>query len=110
MSRILVISISDLARDPRVVRQIDLLRNRHQVIAAGQTPAYFPRQSSVPRFLQSRRANKGGKCAVMDSRLTRSPVPPRIASPQLAKCLYTAFAEGREPGGAALLLQSSDVG
>jgi hypothetical protein len=38
MSRILVISYSDLARDSRVDRQIGFLRRRHEVIAAGMGP------------------------------------------------------------------------
>jgi hypothetical protein len=41
MSRILVISFSDLASDPRVDRQIAALKTRHSVIAAGLSP---PRQ------------------------------------------------------------------
>lgn len=41
MSRVLVISISDLAGDPRVDRQIGCLRGHHEVIAAGLgRPAY----------------------------------------------------------------------
>jgi hypothetical protein len=41
VSRVLVISFSDLARDPRVDRQIGALRGRHQVTAAGLgRPAY----------------------------------------------------------------------
>ena len=41
MSDVLVISFSDLARDPRVDRQIGALRRRHHVVAAGLgRPAY----------------------------------------------------------------------
>lgn len=41
MSRVLVISYSDLARDSRVDRQIGFLRRRHEVVAAGLgAPAY----------------------------------------------------------------------
>jgi hypothetical protein len=35
MSRILVISFSDLARDPRLDRQLTFLRTEHEVVAAG---------------------------------------------------------------------------
>ena len=35
MTRVLVISFSDLARDPRVDRQIDALRERYEVVTAG---------------------------------------------------------------------------
>jgi glycosyltransferase involved in cell wall biosynthesis len=35
MSRVLVVSFSDLANDPRVDRQIGMLRERHEVVAAG---------------------------------------------------------------------------
>jgi glycosyltransferase involved in cell wall biosynthesis len=38
MSRVLVISFSDLARDPRVDRQISFLAGQHEVIAAGFAP------------------------------------------------------------------------
>jgi hypothetical protein len=38
MSRILVISLTDLARDPRVDRQIEFLRSAHEVVAAGLGP------------------------------------------------------------------------
>lgn len=38
MSRVLVISFSDLARDPRVDRQISFLAGEHEVIAAGLAP------------------------------------------------------------------------
>lgn len=39
MSRVLVISYSDLARDPRVDRQIAFLAGRHEVVAAGLAPS-----------------------------------------------------------------------
>jgi glycosyltransferase involved in cell wall biosynthesis len=38
VSRVLVISFSDLGRDPRVDRQISFLADRHEVIAAGLGP------------------------------------------------------------------------
>lgn len=38
MTRILVISFSDLARDPRVDRQISFLAGEHEVVAAGLAP------------------------------------------------------------------------
>lgn len=38
MSRILIISLSDLSRDPRVDRQIDFLRPAHEIVAAGLGP------------------------------------------------------------------------
>lgn len=38
MSRVLVISFSDLASDPRVDRQIRFLRSRYRVVAAGLEP------------------------------------------------------------------------
>lgn len=38
MSRILVISLSDLARDPRVDRQIAFLRPPHEIVGAGLGP------------------------------------------------------------------------
>jgi glycosyltransferase involved in cell wall biosynthesis len=38
MSRVLVISYSDLARDPRVDRQISFLADEHEVVAAGLGP------------------------------------------------------------------------
>ena len=47
MARVLVISFSDLGRDPRVDRQIEVLRRRHSVVAAGLAP---PRQS-VAEFI-----------------------------------------------------------
>jgi hypothetical protein len=45
MSRILVLSFSDLTRDPRVDRQINILREEHDVIAAGLGP---PVDADVP--------------------------------------------------------------
>ena len=44
MSRVLVISFSDLGRDARVERQIDFLSTRHEVVAAGLGP---PRRDDV---------------------------------------------------------------
>jgi glycosyl transferase family 1 len=38
MSRVLVISFSDLARDPRVDRQLSFLAAEHEVVAAGLAP------------------------------------------------------------------------
>lgn len=38
MSRVLVISFSDLARDPRVDRQISFLAGQHEVVTAGLAP------------------------------------------------------------------------
>ena len=52
MSTILVISFSDLARDPRVRRQIEALRGSHSVIAAGTGD---PRMADV-RFVSCARA------------------------------------------------------
>jgi len=42
MARVLVISFSDLARDPRVDRQIGFLRPHHQIVAAGLAPPRHP--------------------------------------------------------------------
>ena len=42
MSRVLVISFSDLGRDARVDRQIGFLRERHEVVAAGLAPSRHP--------------------------------------------------------------------
>jgi hypothetical protein len=42
MSRALVISLSDLGRDPRVDRQIKFLRSAHEVTAAGLGPPLDP--------------------------------------------------------------------
>ena len=39
MTRVLVISFSDLARDPRVDRQISFLAREHEVVAAGFAPS-----------------------------------------------------------------------
>jgi hypothetical protein len=39
---VLVISFSDLARDPRVDRQIGFLRPQHQIVAAGLAPPRHP--------------------------------------------------------------------
>ena len=44
MSRVLVISFSDLGRDARVERQIEFLSTRHEVVAAGLGP---PRREDV---------------------------------------------------------------
>jgi glycosyltransferase involved in cell wall biosynthesis len=41
VATVLVISLSDLGRDPRVDRQIDFLRREHQVIAAGLGPPAY---------------------------------------------------------------------
>jgi hypothetical protein len=48
MTRVLVISFTDLASDPRVDRQIGFLRTRHEIVAAGLTP---PRQT-VNEFVE----------------------------------------------------------
>ena len=42
VSRVLVISFSDLGRDARVDRQIGFLRERHEVVAAGLAPSRHP--------------------------------------------------------------------
>jgi glycosyltransferase involved in cell wall biosynthesis len=42
MSRVLIISLSDLARDPRVDRQIGFLKSTHEVVAAGLAPPDYP--------------------------------------------------------------------
>ena len=42
MARVLVICFTDLARDPRVDRQIAFLRGRHEVVAAGLAPPRHP--------------------------------------------------------------------
>lgn len=47
MSRILVLSFSDLARDPRVDRQIEFLQSDYEVIAAGLAPPQDPRAAFV---------------------------------------------------------------
>jgi len=38
MSRVLVVSFTDLASDPRVDRQIAMLREHHEVVTAGTGP------------------------------------------------------------------------
>lgn len=47
VSRALVISFSDLARDPRVDRQISFLAGEHEVIAAGFAPPAGPEMEFV---------------------------------------------------------------
>ena len=42
MARVLVMSYSDLARDPRVDRQIGFLRSHHRIVAAGLAPPQHP--------------------------------------------------------------------
>src|SRR5436305_15188383 len=58
MPTVLVLSFSDLARDPRVSRQIDWLASEFTVVAAGMGP---PGRSDV-RFIPVRPA-LGGKLA-----------------------------------------------
>lgn len=64
MAAVLVISLSDLGRDPRVDRQLDFLRGTHRLIAAGLgAPAaedveYVPLEPSTPPGLVHRL--KGG--------------------------------------------------
>jgi hypothetical protein len=41
MATVLIVSLSDLARDPRVDRQIDFLRGDHHVVAAGLGPPAY---------------------------------------------------------------------
>jgi glycosyltransferase involved in cell wall biosynthesis len=57
VATILVISLSDLAADPRVDRQIDFLRSAHRVIAAGLAPPAYDdvdyielEQAPLPRY------------------------------------------------------------
>jgi glycosyltransferase involved in cell wall biosynthesis len=59
VARVLVISFSDLARDPRVDRQIGFLAPRHRVVAAGLAPPRHPVDEFVdisppPRRLRER--------------------------------------------------------
>ena len=42
MKRVLIISFSDLAADPRVDRQIGFLKDRYEIVAAGFAPPRFP--------------------------------------------------------------------
>ncbi len=48
MATVLVISLSDLGKDPRVDRQIDFLRGEHRVIAAGLGPPAHQDVEYVP--------------------------------------------------------------
>src|SRR3954452_13661472 len=50
MTRVLVISFTDLACDPRVDRQISVLGTRHQIVAAGLAPPGQP----VSEFIELR--------------------------------------------------------
>jgi glycosyltransferase involved in cell wall biosynthesis len=59
VARVLVISYSDLARDPRVDRQIGFLRSHHRIVAAGLAPPQHPVDefidiSAAPRPLAGR--------------------------------------------------------
>jgi len=47
MKRVLVLSFTDLATDPRVHRQIAALATRHRVLAAGTAPPACPRASGA---------------------------------------------------------------
>jgi hypothetical protein len=47
-ARILILSFSPIARDPRVRRQIDLLKGAHQVTVAGYGPFADPQVEFVP--------------------------------------------------------------
>lgn len=48
MARVLIIALSDLARDPRVDRQIGFLRTRHRIVAAALAPPRY----DVDEFVQ----------------------------------------------------------
>lgn len=69
MARVLVISFSDLARDPRVDRQIGFLQPHHQILAAGLAPPRHPVDEFIDLSVPSR--SLGGRALGFVLLLTR---------------------------------------
>jgi len=71
LKRILIISFSDLANDPRVNRQIQLLSSRYRVLAAGLAPPQVDGVDYLPLTGHTRRPLLGKVISALNLKLRR---------------------------------------